>query len=192
MKKAVLVFLSLVLLCTTVGCGGKSGGNSKDDSNPVYDVTDSKNDYIDNSIGGYTDYSPKDYVSQDTDYGNTVSESHTYYYTSSVTKEATCASASVRTFKCDCGKSYTKSIEKNSNHDWEYATCTSPKRCKVCGLTEGTAEGHRYDTTANATAAGRLTRQYQKHLQAALCQYLPCLRPYHITHIQINYIQVLM
>ena len=45
MKKAVFVFLSLVLLCTTVGCGGKSGGNSKDDSNPVYDVTDSKNDY---------------------------------------------------------------------------------------------------------------------------------------------------
>lgn len=164
MKKVVLVFLSLVLLCTTVGCGGKSGGNSKDDSNPVYDVTDSKNDYIDNSIGGYTDYSPKDYVSQDTDYGNTVSESHTHYYTSSVTKEATCASAGVRTFKCDCGKSYTESIEKNSNHDWEYATCTSPKRCKVCGSTEGTAEGHRYDYYGKCYSCGKVNPAVSKTL----------------------------
>ena len=32
-----------------------------------------------------------------------------------------------------------------TNHDWEEATCETPKTCKTCGDTEGTALGHNYD-----------------------------------------------
>ncbi len=29
-------------------------------------------------------------------------------------------------------------------HDWRSATCTSPKECKICGETEGSSAGHKY------------------------------------------------
>ena len=73
-----------------------------------------------------------------------VSNNHTHYYSSSTTKEATCGEEGVKTFKCSCGDSYTEAISKKSYHDWEYATCTAPKTCKVCGKTEGEATEHSY------------------------------------------------
>lgn len=69
---------------------------------------------------------------------------HTHYYNSQVTTEATCAKEGVRTYTCSCGHSYTEKISKTSYHDWEYATCTNPKTCKDCGIKEGTAKGHSY------------------------------------------------
>ena len=38
----------------------------------------------------------------------------------------------------------TEAIEKTA-HDWNDATCTAPKTCKVCSATEGEALGHTYD-----------------------------------------------
>lgn len=78
------------------------------------------------------------------DYTESTQSNHTHYYSSSVTREATCGKEGVRTYKCSCGHSYTESISKKSYHNWEYATCTTPKKCKDCGVTEGTAKGHSY------------------------------------------------
>ena len=75
---------------------------------------------------------------------NSYQYSHTHYYTSKVTKEATCGKEGVKTYTCSCGDSYTEAIEKTGYHSWEYATCTKPKTCKVCGTTSGSANGHSY------------------------------------------------
>lgn len=44
---------------------------------------------------------------------------HTHKYTSRITKQATCSKAGVRTYKCGCGSSYTKSIPATGNHNWK-------------------------------------------------------------------------
>ncbi len=77
-------------------------------------------------------------------YSESSKNQHTHYYSSSITKEATCGAKGIRTYKCSCGHSYTESIDKKNYHDWEYATCASPKKCKVCGTTEGAPEEHNY------------------------------------------------
>ncbi len=77
-------------------------------------------------------------------YTEPVKPQHTHAYFSSVTKESTCAENGVRTYKCSCGHSYTEPIEKKTYHNWEYATCASPKKCKVCGITEGNPLEHDY------------------------------------------------
>lgn len=79
----------------------------------------------------------------------TEKEKHTHYYTSQVTREATCGQEGIRTYKCSCGHSYTESISKKSYHNWEYATCTTPKKCKDCGVTEGEAKAHSYSALYN-------------------------------------------
>lgn len=36
----------------------------------------------------------------------------------------------------------------NCSHDWYHATCTTPKKCKICGVTEGKANGHWWEEAA--------------------------------------------
>ena len=43
-------------------------------------------------------------------------------------------------------------IPQDIIHDWKAATCTKPKTCKNCGMTEGKALGHKWD-------AGKVTRK---------------------------------
>jgi hypothetical protein len=49
-------------------------------------------------------------------------EPHTHSYTSSVTTEATCETAGVRTYTCSCGHSYTEAIPA-TGHNYVYGTC---------------------------------------------------------------------
>lgn len=71
-------------------------------------------------------------------------QNHTHYYSSRVTKQATCAAEGVRTYTCSCGDTYTQPVEKSTIHSWEYATCTVPDTCKSCGTTRGNPKGHNY------------------------------------------------
>ena len=65
-------------------------------------------------------------------------------YKEEVTKKATCTDDGVKEIKCSvCGDSKTEAI-KATGHSWKNATCTDPKKCKNCGLTEGDALGHDY------------------------------------------------
>lgn len=72
--------------------------------------------------------------------------SHYHSYSSTVTTEATCMADGVRTFTCSCGHSYTQVEPKRSVHSYNSATCTAAKTCKWCGVTEGQALGHSYNT----------------------------------------------
>ena len=44
-----------------------------------------------------------------------------------------------------CGDSYTD-VVKASGHSWKAATCDEPKKCNICGKTEGNASGHTWKT----------------------------------------------
>lgn len=80
---------------------------------------------------------------------------HDHYYTSETTKEATCSTKGVKTFTCSCGDSYTEPISTKS-HSWDSATCTSPKKCKVCGATSGKALEHSYYTSGKCIRCGAM------------------------------------
>lgn len=65
---------------------------------------------------------------------------HKHSYTSSVTKQATCTAAGVRTYKCSCGSSYTESIAAvgHKYNQTVVAPTTSAKgytkyTCSTCG-----------------------------------------------------------
>lgn len=86
---------------------------------------------------------------------NYTEPTHTHSYTSKVTRNATCSTQGVRTYSCNCGHSYTESIS-TTYHNWEYATCTTPKTCKTCGTTEGSANGHNYYSDGKCGRCGAI------------------------------------
>ena len=66
---------------------------------------------------------------------------HTHSYTSKITKKATCTESGVKTFTCDCGKTYTEEISATGHKtsSWitdKAAACTvggtRHKECTVC------------------------------------------------------------
>lgn len=144
MKKLLVIILMCTFLSLT-GCGQTS--DSKDDKAEITE------NYTVSSQDSYTDSISS--TSESNSAKSDVSIVHTHYYTSSVTKEATCAANGIRTFTCNCGKSYTENIPKKTYHDWEYATCTSPKKCKVCGITEGRATEHNYYSNGKCGGCGQ-------------------------------------
>jgi len=63
-------------------------------------------------------------------------------------KAATCTTKGTQEQACSCGDKKTKDIELIS-HDFSDATCTAPKTCRMCGVTEGQALGHTYNPSSN-------------------------------------------
>jgi len=65
----------------------------------------------------------------------TGSTEHRHNYISSVTTPATCTTAGVKTFSCECGDSYTKEIPSTGHN--ETTLSAIPATCSSTGLTEG-------------------------------------------------------
>ena len=66
-------------------------------------------------------------------------------------KEATCTADGSKHQECTrCGKKTETETVKAKGHQWKSATCTDPKKCSVCGATEGAALGH---TTSMGTCS---------------------------------------
>ena len=89
--------------------------------------------------------------------------SHTCSYTETVTKKATCTEDGVKTFTCNCGRTYTETIQATGHKyvtETHKATCTSIgvsiKKCKSCGIvvsaTTTPVKGHSTKTSALLTA----------------------------------------
>ncbi len=109
-------------------------------------------DYVETEV--YTEEQPVDteeYVE------NTVSydPNHVHYYYGNVTKKATCNAEGVETFTCECGAYYTEPINRTS-HSWQSATCTTPKKCEICGETSGSAQGHNYYSDGECSRCGQM------------------------------------
>lgn len=79
---------------------------------------------------------------------------HSHSYTSSVTKEATCTSAGVRTYTCSCGDSYTESIPA-LGHSWKTPTYTWSSDGKTCTAKRvcNNNSSHTESATATITSA---------------------------------------
>lgn len=79
-------------------------------------------------------YEPKDYP-----------VGHEHSYKASVT-QPTCTSKGFTTNTCEgCGHVYIDAYTDALGHDWEQATCSAPKTCKRCLVTEGTPAPHVYN-----------------------------------------------
>lgn len=57
---------------------------------------------------------------------------------------ATCEKKATYYKSCACGAAGTETFEYGelADHTWSEATCTDPKTCSVCGVSEGSAKGH--------------------------------------------------
>lgn len=67
---------------------------------------------------------------------------HTYKDT---VVKPTCTNGGYTTHTCTvCGYSISDTQTPKNGHSWTPATCTAPKTCSVCGITEDEALGHNY------------------------------------------------
>ncbi len=83
-----------------------------------------------------------------------------HIYTETVTAEATCETAGLKTFNCFCGSSYTEAIAAKGHKKGEDATCTTTQICETCGKELAAALGHSYNsviTKPTCTADGYTT-----------------------------------
>ena len=79
-------------------------------------------------------------------------DTHTHSYTSSVTTQATCATAGVRTYTCSCGHSYTEPIPA-TGHNYVDGVCS------VCGATDPNHGGSGGDEPHEHVYASEVTTQ---------------------------------
>lgn len=160
MKTLVSLVLVLGLLCGLVACGDNQTASSQQ----TYDSSNQQSSHTHSysqatcttpsececgSVSGTAlghSYSGKTCArcGASNPYYQSSQPQHTHYYYSSVTREATCGKEGVRTYTCSCGNSYTEAISKKSYHNWSYATCSSPDKCKDCGTTKGSKKEHDY------------------------------------------------
>lgn len=96
-------------------------------------------------------------------------EPHTHNYAETITIEASCEKAGLKTFTCECGDTYTEEISATghiyenyvSNEDATYlADGTETTKCNTCDLTETrTAEGSKLEYTYTEMEATMYAQQ---------------------------------
>lgn len=93
---------------------------------------------------------------------------HVHEYEETVT-EPDCISGGYTTFVCDCGDSYVGNDTDALGHDWKDATCTEPKTCTACGVTEGRANGHKWDE-GTVTVPAEENKEGEKLFTCTVCK----------------------
>ena len=138
MKKRLLMLLTLAILL--VGCGDKEETDNTTTDNQTTTETPS----TDESTTGQNSTPEAPTPTEDSTTPEEPTElPHEHAYTETVTTEATCETDGVKTFTCDCGDSYTETIEA-MEHNYETvadsevsATCTNDgkeadTKCSLC------------------------------------------------------------
>ena len=103
---------------------------------------------------------------------------HTHSYTEAVTKAATCTTAGVKTFTCECGNTYTETIAA-TGHSWNDGVVTveptentegvKTYTCTVCGETKTETIPvieHNHNYTSNIVAPTCTEQGYTEHVCA--------------------------
>lgn len=75
---------------------------------------------------------------------------HIHDYDKVEVTDPTCTAAGYSTHTCRCGDSYKIDETIALGHNWHEATCTAPKTCDRCSVTEGATMGHSWKE-ANCT-----------------------------------------
>ena len=133
MKKIWILILTALLLIGLCACGGES--------------TDPTN-APENNVTQQPTNAPEGDATQ--------APACTHTYEESITKEPTCVEVGEKTFKCtQCSHSYTEAVDL-VDHTWVDASCTAPKYCHVCNITEGDALEHTF-AGGNCTTANTCT-----------------------------------
>ena len=97
--------------------------------------------------------------------------------------DAKCTEDGTKTAKCDrCDEKDTKPDEGSAKgHKWEAATCTEPKTCAVCHVTEGEPAGHKWDdgvVTKKPTTTETGEKLFTCNVcKAARTETIPVLKP---------------
>ena len=134
--------------------------------------TGSANDWAEIEIGGHNSCLTDATIHYNFD------PSHIHSYTSSITKQPTCTEDGTKTFKCDCGDTYTETIPATGHIEVidsaVVATCTTNGKtegshCSVCGEVIKAqkvvkATGHKFGSwsttkSATCTESGTQTRK---------------------------------
>ncbi len=121
-------------------------------------------DYSETEIYNEENYVETNAPQQNVDNNNgSYNNNHSHYYVGRVTQEATCSAQGIKTYTCDCGAYYTEPISQKS-HSWESATCTTPRKCKNCGATDGSEKGHSYSSEGTCYRCGQSDPMVQSTL----------------------------
>ena len=170
----------------TSGNSGNGNSGSSNSSKPSTDNSasgnsdNSENSNSNNSGGnnssgnGSSSSKPNNGGSSGNSGGNS-QPAHKHSYTGSVTKNATCNSAGVKTYTCSCGDSYTESIPATGNHNWEAqykdtyhaAVTESHVVCKGCKTDFGSGPNADDAAIEHVATSG-------------------CYGPYHVTTVTIQ------
>lgn len=87
-------------------------------------------------------------------------------------EEATCSEVGIKHEECSgchIKRSMNTVIPATNNHDYADATCTSPKTCKVCGVTSGDKLSHKSDA-GTVTQKATCTSTGMKTYKCTLCK----------------------
>ena len=76
------------------------------------------------------------------------------YDSGKVTKAATCIADGEMTYTCTVCQATKAEPIAALGHNWADATCTAPKTCRRCSLTEGTALAHTYNASGVCSVCG--------------------------------------
>lgn len=129
--------------CTICGAtSGKATGHNysvKTVVEPTY-TTEGKRQYTCKKCG----YSYNETISKKENSNPPSDSTCTHNYVGKVTLEATCKSAGTAVYTCSkCKDTYTRTLSKK-DHNYTSATCISPAKCIMCGITSGKPAGHDY------------------------------------------------
>ncbi len=158
MEKCCIVLLTICCILLTTACKDKSTVNTDTKNTSSVSSEVEGNESISSQESSDSEIENVDTPSKEITEQNATTESkpaieskpttegkptHQHNYVCTVTKEATCASSGTKKYHCSCGHYYTETIAITS-HNYSSATCTSAKKCTVCGATLGDALGHNY------------------------------------------------
>lgn len=143
MKRALSIFLALVMLLSLCACG-KDGAQNTD---PVTNSSQTATDGTEEPTEGETEgtQAPAD------DPTTAPTEESTDTPTEAPTEAPTTCSHSWKDATCTAAKTCSKcgvTEGKAAGHSWKKATCTAPKTCSKCGATEGKKADHSYQNGA--------------------------------------------
>lgn len=143
MRKYCIVLLTICCILLTTACNDKHIVNSDTESSS-FTSSNAKSDYT--QILESNENSPTQATESNESTHVQTAESkstHQHSYIGKVIKQATCTSTGTKEYRRSCGESYTETISR-TDHSYSSATCTSAKKCTVCGATSGEPLGHNF------------------------------------------------
>ncbi|MBE6643150.1 MAG: SH3 domain-containing protein [Ruminococcaceae bacterium] len=131
-KETIIALIVAAIVVVGVIVGVVATSLSKEDADGLYDPDLPDIDLPD-------DYTPDTYYHIETDVEAPETNRgslHTHSYLSEIIVSPSCETRGIRRLYCSCGDSYTEEVAARG-HSWVDATYSSPKKCSICGKTDG-------------------------------------------------------